>query len=139
MIGALLFKLMAGSAIEALNRRDMNKIVSSFKDDAVFIYPGTLSVSGRYEGKKAIEEFFRKFFDQFTEIHFKTRSVYVKNIFGLGLSNTIALEWENRLTNRKGETYENCGVGTDKVSWGKVVFHHEYYFDTDTMRKAWGE
>lgn len=139
MIGALLFKLMAGSAMKTTNNRDIKKIVSNFKDDAIFVYPGRLSVSGRYEGKEAIEEFFHKFFDQFPEVHFTCRAVYVKNIFAVGLSNTIAIEWENRLTNRNGEILENSGISTTQIKWAKVARHHEYYFDLDTMRKAWGE
>ena len=139
MIGALLFKLMAGGAMKNTNNRQLDKIVSNFRDDAVFIYPGSLSVSGTYEGKKAIEEFFHKFFGQFPEVHFTCKAVYVKNIFAVGLSNTIAIEWENRLTNRNGETFDNCGISTSQVKWAKVARHHEYYFDLDTMRKAWGE
>ena len=124
MITALLFKLMAGGALKTTSNRDIDKIVSNFKDDAVFIYPGTLSVSGTHEGKKAIEEFFHKFFDQFPEVHFESKGVYIKNIFGVTLSNTIAIEWENRLTNRNGDTFENCGMSTTKISWAKAVRHH---------------
>lgn len=139
MIGALLFKLMAGSAMNATNNRDIKKIVSNFKDDAVFVYHGNASVCGRYEGKKAIEEFFHKFFDQFPEVHFKCKAVYVKNIFAIGLSNTIAIEWENRLINRNGEVFENGGINITKVSWGKATFGQDCYFDADKQRRAWGE
>lgn len=134
MIGALLFKLMAGSALETMNRRDLPAIMSRWHDDATFTYPMT----GEIKGKKALEEFFRKFMEQFPEVKFKLVNVYVKNIFAFGLSNTVGVEWEYEITNREGKTFHNCGISTSRVRRGKVVASREYYYDVDKLREAWG-
>jgi len=139
MIGAILLKLMAGSGMNEMNRRDIPKLLSHWADDAVFIYPGNMSVSGRMEGKKAIEEFFQKFMDQFPEFHSTIKNTYVKNIFALGPSNIVAMECESVFTNRNGEVFENSVVSIAEVRWGKVVSMQDYYFDVDKLQRAWGE
>ena len=139
MIGAILLKWMAGSGMDDWNRRDVSKIMSHYTDDGVYIYPGKMSVSGKYEGKKAIEEFFYKYVEQFPELNFKIKNTFVKNILDPCFCNTLAVEFECVVINRNGETFENGGVGVTKVKWGKVVSIQDYYFDTDKLRRAWGE
>ena len=140
MIGAILFKLMAGSAMDALNSRDVPKLLNNWAEDAVFVYPGNLSVSGTYHGRKAAEEFFNKFFDQFPEVHFKCTGVFIKNIFAIGPANTVSIQWENVLVNKNGERFENCGMNVTKVGWKAKALHvRDYYFDAQKQRKAWGE
>ncbi len=137
MIGAMLIKLMAGSGMKQMNRRDISKIISHYTEDVVYIYPGNTLVSGRWQGKKEIERFFHIYMEQFPELHFKIKNSFVKNIFDPCFCNTVALEFECKYTNRHNETYENSGVVVFKIKWGKVTQMQDYYFDVEKLNKAW--
>ena len=120
-------------------KSDVSKILAHWSDDAVLIFPGNMSVSGRIEGKEAIEEFFTRYMEQFPKLHFSIKNTYIKNMLAIGFSNTIASEFECIYTNRNGETFENSGVTVIKIRRGKVVQLQDYYFDTDKLKRAWGE
>jgi ketosteroid isomerase-like protein len=98
-----------------------------------------VSVSGRKQGKKAVEEFFRKYMEQFPQLQFKIKSTSVKNIFDLFFCNTVAIEFECSYTNRHGESFENSGVSVFKLKWGKVLQMQDYYFDVGKLERAWRE
>ena len=55
MIGAMIAKQKMSSAYDALNNRDCEAFLAAWRDDCTFIYPGDLPVSGKIEGKPAIE------------------------------------------------------------------------------------
>ncbi len=80
-----------------------------------------MSVSETRKGKAAVKEFFDKYFDQLVEEHCKARETYIKNIFALGLTNTIAIRFHTRRTNKAGKTLENTGITALKIRGGKVV------------------
>ncbi len=56
MIGAMIAKQKITSAYDALNNRDCEAFLAAWRDDCTFIYPGDLPVSGKMEGKTAIEK-----------------------------------------------------------------------------------
>ena len=56
MIGALIAKSKATSSYDLLNARDIKKFLANWHDDCVWCYPGNVSVSGEFKGKKAVEE-----------------------------------------------------------------------------------
>jgi ketosteroid isomerase-like protein len=137
MIGAIVLKLMAGSGMKEWNRRDISKILSHFTDDAIYIYPGNMPVSGMRKGKKALEEFFNRYLEQFPELDFKIKTTCVKNIFDPCFCNTVAIEFESSYTNKHGEFFQNSGVSVFKVKWGKVTHMQDYYFDVEKLQQAW--
>ena len=92
MIGAIIVKSKVRSAFASLNRRDLPAFLSDWAEDATFIYPGNISVSGKMEGKKTIEGWFRKYLEQFPTLKFTLRSVSVQNIFAFGGTNVVAVE-----------------------------------------------
>ena len=49
------------------------------------------------------------------------RETYIKNMFGLGLTNTIAIRFHTRRTNKAGKTLENTGITALKIRGGRVV------------------
>ena len=104
MIGAILAKRAARSGFGALERRDVKTFLASWKEDATFIYPGDLSVSGQIAGKQAIEMWFRGFLEQFPQFHFTLKNVCVDNIFDLIGTNIVAVVWDINLTNQEGIT-----------------------------------
>jgi ketosteroid isomerase-like protein len=139
MIGAIILKLALRGAMDDLNKRNKEKIIASFADDATIIYPGRMSVSGVRKGKAAIKEFFDKYFDQFPEEHCVAKETYIKNILALGLSNTIAIRFQKRIANKAGQTFENSGISVLTLRRGKVVEMQDFYFDVETLHKMYGE
>jgi len=139
MIGAYVLKKMMGSGTNVMNERDVEKILEHWKDDAVMIYPGKTSVSGRKEGKEALRDFFSKFMEQFPILNFTINETYIKDMFAVGFSNTIASQFEVIYTNKHGETFENKGVTVIKIMRGKVEQIEDYYFDTEKLTQAWRE
>jgi ketosteroid isomerase-like protein len=127
VIGAVILKLALRGAMDDLNNRRKDKIIGHYADDAVIIYPGKMSVSGTRKGKAAVKEFFGKYFDQFTEEHCEVRETYIKNIFALRLTNTIAIRFHTRRTNKAGKTLEKTGITALKIRGGKVIELQDFY------------
>ena len=139
MIGAILARKAIAGAFDALNRHDLAKFMSAWKDNGVFIYPGEIPQSGRFEGKNSVENWFRNFLDQFPKIHFNIRDICVKNIFALTGTNVVAVHWDIRLTNREGREGENSGVTVINISGGKVFLVKDYIFDLgENFKLNWG-
>jgi ketosteroid isomerase-like protein len=140
MIGSFIAKRKVASAFGALNGRDISAFLSAWKDDCVFIYPGDISVSGETKGKTAIEDWFRRFMDQFPKITFTVKHVCVENVFDFVGTNVVAAHWDIELTNRDGKEIENSGVTIIKTKMGKAFFVKDYLFNTgQKFKEAWGE
>jgi ketosteroid isomerase-like protein len=139
MIGAIIAKKKAFSGFDALNRHDLDTFMTSWAEDGIYIFPGSLSISGETKGKKAIRELFQKFLDKFPSINFTVKNIFVQNIFALGSTNVIAVEWDVNYKNQEGEEFENSGVTVVQVEKGKVVLVREYIFDVELEKRAWGE
>ena len=67
------------------------------------------------------------------------RETYIKNMFGLGLTNTIVIRFHTRRTNKAGKTLENTGTTAVKIKGGRVVELQDCWFDVDKLREMWGE
>ena len=139
MIGAVIAKRRGSLAFDRLNRRELAKSMAAWADDATFTFPGNVSISGETKGKKAIEACFAKMFEQFPRMNFTVKEVFVSNIFALGATNNIAVEWDVVETNREGKEFHNSGVTTIRVKGGKAVAVRDYIFNTDIMKEAWGK
>jgi hypothetical protein len=59
MIGAILAKRGVAGSYDAMNRHDLPEVMAGWRGDAVFTYPGDISASGTFEGRGAIEAWFR--------------------------------------------------------------------------------
>lgn len=129
MIGALIAKKAIASAFEAMNRHDLSKFMSGWRDDGVFIYPGEIPVSGTFQGKSDLESWFRNFFEQFPRIQFDVQDICVRNIFALTGNNVVAVHWNIQLTNRDGIEGQNSGVTLITIKGGKVFQVKDFIFD----------
>ena len=139
MIGAIIAKMKVKSAFEALNQRDFPTFAATWRDDCVFIYPGDVKMSGRHEGKAAIEKWFKQFLDQFPKIHFTLRNICVDNILDFVGTNTVAVHWDVDLTNRDGKEIKNSGVTVINIKFGKALHVKDFFFDSnEVLKKAWG-
>jgi ketosteroid isomerase-like protein len=138
MIGALVARKAVAGAFEAMNRHDLQKFMSAWRDDGVFVYPGEIPASGTFRGKSAVEGWFRKFFDQFPKIQFDVQDICVRNIFALTGTNVVAVHWNIHLTNREGRVGENSGVTVITIKGGKVVHVKDFIFDLgENFRLNW--
>ena len=138
MIGALIAQKAVAKAFEALNRHDLSQFMSGWRDDGVFIYPGEIPASGTFQGKSAVENWFRNFFDQFPRIQFEVQAVCVRNIFAFTGTNVVAVHWNIHLTNREGRVGQNSGVTVVSIEGGKVCLAKDFIFDLgENFRRNW--
>lgn len=129
MIGALVARKAIVAAFEAMDQHDLTRFMSAWRDDGVFIYPGEIYASGTFQGKSAVEGWFRKFFEQFPKIKFDIQDICVRNIFALSGNNIVAVHWNLQLTNRDGRQGQNSGVTVLTIKGGKVMVGRDFIFD----------
>jgi len=139
MIGAIIGKKMVRSQYDRLNRGDIETFMAGIADDATFIYPGNVSVGGEIKGKKAIDEWFHKLMEHYSKISITLKNVFVTNVLALGSTNIFAVEWDEIATNQDGKDFKFSGVTIIDVKRGKATRIQEYVYDTDILKKAWGE
>ena len=139
MIGAIIGKRMVRLQYDHLNRGDIETFMAGIADDATFIYPGNVSVGGEIKGKKAIDEWFHKLMEHYSKIIITLKNVFVTNVLALGSTNIFAVEWDEIATNRDGKDFKFSGVTIIDVRKGKATRIQEYVYDTDILKKAWGE
>ena len=73
MIGAVITGRKVGSAFDCLNRRDLPAFLLAWTDEAIFIYPSTVSVGGKMGGKNAAARWFQRFMEQFPKMNFTVK------------------------------------------------------------------
>jgi len=69
----------------------MEKFLSLWDDDAIFIYPGNVSASGINNGKGAVLTWFNNLLATGPSVHFSIKSICVSNIFDLIGTNVITV------------------------------------------------
>ena len=139
MIGAIIAKRKARSGFDSLSQHDLDAFLAHWAEEATFVYPGNLSVSGEMKGKEAIREWFQRFIDQFPLSSFTLKNICVQNIFALGGTNVLAVEWDVKLNNRDGEEFNNSGVTVISLKGRKAILVRDYIFDLELAKRAWGE
>ena len=139
MIGAIIAKKAIANSFEAMNRHDLSRFMSSWRDDGVFIYPGEIPESGTFKGKSAVEGWFRNFFEQFPKIQFDIQDICVRNIFALTGTNVVSVHWNIQLTNKDGREGQNSGVTVITIKGGKVFQVKDFIFDLgENFKLNWG-
>jgi len=138
MIGALVAKKALADSFDALNRHDLPRFMAAWRDDGVFVYPGEIPESGTFQGKSAVEGWFRRFLEQFPTIQFDVRDICVRNIFDVAGNNVVAVHWNIQLTNREGRVGQNSGVTVVSIARGKVLLVKDFIFDLGgNFRRNW--
>ncbi len=139
MIGVFIAKRLARRTFDAINRGDMDVIMAGWDEDAVFIYPGHLSVSGTRQGRAAIEAWFRHFIETVPTRAFRPLSVSVENVFDLVGNNVIAVQWDNHVVNKAGEKLYVRGATISRARHGKLVANTTYVLDYELLPRVWSE
>jgi ketosteroid isomerase-like protein len=138
VIGAIIAKKSLADAFAALNHHDLPKFMSAWREDGVFDYPGDIPESGTFQGKSAVESWFRRFFEQFPKIQFDVQDICVRNIFDLLGTNVVTVHWNIQLTNREGRAGQNSGVTVASNKRGKVFHVKDFIFDLgESFRRNW--
>ena len=136
MIGALIAKRTTAAAFDALNRHDLAKFMKIWRDDGAFIYPGDIPESGTYQGKAAVEGWFRRFLEQYPTIRFELQDLCVRNLFDVIGNQVTAAHWKLHLVNRDGREGENSGVTFITSKGGKAILVKDFIFDLgDNFRR----
>ena len=136
MLGAILAKRELTKAFTSLGK-DPDVMVSAFAEDGVYEFPGESAMSGRHEGRDEIRKFATAWADRMSSIQFKVRHVSVENIFAMGPSNHIHVEWDLDETTREGDAYHFTGVSSFHVKGGKVSHAKCYIPEQDQLAKIW--
>jgi ketosteroid isomerase-like protein len=140
MIGTVIAKKKVYAGYECLNRGDVHSFISSWDDDAVFVFPGTIRASGSVKGKQAIETWFRNFCIQFPGIHFEVKRICAERPCDMIGTNVLTAVWDIDLANKEGQTIHNSGVTVITLRRGKVIHAQDYIFNTGKEFHAiWGE
>lgn len=137
MIGPWIIRRKLRAAFAFFGQHDVQNFLKDWTENGVFIYPGTTSLAGRFEGKRAVEEWFRTYMDYFPQIEFTVNHIFVQSAFSL-FSNVAAVEWDVAITNKKGEDYGYSGITVVHIDKTKVVFAQDYISDTEVLKKALG-
>ncbi len=137
MLGAILAQRAVRNAFDAIGRHDVEALVAMFDEDGVFEFPGNTVVAGQFRGKEVIRAWFQRFFDRMPVIQFTLRHVSVANIFALGATNVLHVEWSVKETDREGHSYQLTGVTAFDVGGGKARKVRDYIFDQDVLASIW--
>ena len=138
MIGAILAKKAAAGALVAINGKDLDKFMSAWADDGVFIYPGDIPQSGTYKGIDNVRAWFSAFLEQFPGLTFDIKDVCVRDSLAMTGNNVVAVHWDLKLHNREGRDGVNTGVTVITIKGGKVVEVKDCLFDTgEEFKKNW--
>ena len=133
MLGALIAKRKIRSGYSAVERGDLESLVSVFSEDAIVMYP----TQGTMKGKDAIRAFYRHFLETFPQVEVNLRHICVENLFDLIGTNVITVHWEIATTNRAGVTFQQTGMQLMETEKGRVKFMQYFFWDTDHLRDAW--
>lgn len=138
MIGALIAKSKLAGAFDAMNRHDLPKFMAGWREDGTFVYPGDVPESGVFQGKAAVESWFRHFFEQFPTIKFEIRDICFRNPFDFTGTNVAAVHWSVELKNRGGRVGKNSGVTVLDIRGAKAFYVKDFIFDLgENFRAYW--
>ncbi len=121
---------------DTLSRRDVAAIVGMWHDDAVFEFPGSTPMSGRFVGKRAIEAWWRRWADRYASFHFTVTHAAVASVIP-GRTATI-IAWEADGTTTDGLSLHASGVSFAQMRGLKIAFARDYFFDPTVLERVWG-
>ncbi len=130
MIGAMIVKGMVRSAYEMVNRGEVDSMMASWADDAVYDSASELGVGVTIKGRKAIEEWHRKYFEEFPKRKFTLNSICFQETLPflsilLGTS-VIMVDWSLTETNKEGKEFRYKGGSVFHMKRRKAVYVADY-------------
>lgn len=139
MIGALITKRQLRKSFSAINRHDLDTLMGLCAESAVFEFPTTTVLGGRYQGEDALRAWFARWFDRMPKIQYTLTHVLLERPLALGASNVAHVEWELDQTDLEGHSYRLTGVTVFRVEGGKAIYAKNYIFEQEVLDMIWGE
>jgi hypothetical protein len=141
MIGAIFTKKAVISAFDALNKGNVDKMLSHWNADCTFFYPGKVKAGGLYRGKLELRKWLEEFFTQFPQRKYTIRYIGIENIFDLIGDNTVFVYFDLELTNKEGMHATNSGVSVITIKGAKAVKEEILLkvIDGDEYKRSWGD
>jgi uncharacterized protein (TIGR02246 family) len=109
--------------VEAVRDGDAATIRASFAEDATWLYPGSLPISGLWQGRDAIVDDFLGGMGRYLEPPAPV-VIGLVNVFGEG--DQVLAEWTSKATAANGATYDNRCAAIFTVQAGKITSVREY-------------
>ena len=103
---------------------EVDKLMGSYADDAVMVFPGDSSWSGEHRGKPAI----RAWAERFTALR-PTFVVSDAAVAGPPWNMRVMFTFTDRITAPDGFEYRNAGMEFVRMRLGRIV-EHRVYLDT---------
>jgi ketosteroid isomerase-like protein len=133
-----MFEKRVQRTFEAVHRKDEAAVMRGWADEGVLEFPGNSTLSGRYEGKPAIEAFFRRWFERMDSIRLTVTHVGFANPVTLTYGGTMYVEFETDQKTTDGVSFHTEVVGVYRFRRGKLVLYREYLFDPSETEAIWG-
>lgn len=133
-----MFEQRMQRTFEAVSRKDLAAVMRGWAEDGVLEFPPGSTLGGRYEGKPAIEGFFRRWFERMASIRVTVRHVAFANPVALTLGTTMFVEFETDQRTTDGLTLHTEVVGVYRLRRGKLVSYREYILDPRAAAEVWG-
>jgi ketosteroid isomerase-like protein len=109
--------------VEAVRDGDTETIVASFADDATWLYPGSLPMSGLWEGRDAIIDDFLGGMGRYLD---GSAPVVIGLVNAFADGDQVLAEWTSKATAANGATYDNRCAAVFTVRDGKITSVREY-------------
>lgn len=117
--------------LDALNAGDHRPLLANYADDAVLRFnEGDHRWSGEHRGKQAIERFLRDF--TAVGLQGEIRQLYVA---GPPWRITLIARFDDHAIGPDGQQlYGNRAVLLVRARWGRIVYHEDFYGDTERIQ-----
>jgi uncharacterized protein len=109
--------------VEAVRDGDAETIVASFAEDATWLYPGSLPISGLWEGRDAIINDFLGGMGRYLD---SSAPVVIGLVNAFADGDQVLAEWTSKATAANGATYDNRCAAVSTVRDGKITAVREY-------------
>jgi len=125
MIASWLMKRMVSSSVDKAFQGDAESAFARMAEDAVYDIPLDISAGETVRGKKAIIDWFHRWYEQFPK-----RKLIMKNIafaaYPLCPTNVCIMEWTCEETDKQGKEFKYDGVTVMESKNGKGIRTTEY-------------
>lgn len=125
-------KRVARRTYRALSRGDYERVLRSFAPDALLTFPGDHALSGTFEGRDVIRQWFVRLFATFPDLRLDPETILVN---GSPWNTVVATRFTATATAPNGRPYVNNGMQFLRLRWGRVV-EDVLYEDTQLVAAA---
>ena len=125
----------ARGTYRALSKGDYERVLQSFDPDAVLLFPGDHGLSGTFEGRDAIRQWFERLYVAFPDLRLDPGTILVN---GYPWDTVVAARFTATATLPSGRPYVNKGIQFLRLRWGRII-EDVLYEDTQLVAAALDE